>query len=656
MAPMAGFLPFSAVPSGAWVTVTDKVLRGGYARGSSNATGQPGAGTGNFVLRNAGGWFNSFNPASILKWYIGVPVQLGVTIGGTTHWQHSGYIDSVEPDLDPDAGFVITINTVDRLDQLAKAFAPPSWLGYSIMQCNPVAWYRFKEKSTSSSLNSGDSLLAIDSSGNGNHASYNSNTGIAVTAPHGPNPSPDYGMVTQNVGLPPSTWAATGGSVFSIGCTIEVDNSQQEIANSIPQPIFNIGTAGQAGGWTLNLTVGGFTTDYELSLIWYDASNNPYVITTSFPNANALLPGSELLVHIVRNGTSLSLYQSNKLIGTVTIPAGTFTFPLSIIPNGGPGGASYPGQFYGAVGEFAVYTTALTPTQIALQNLYYSDAPQLTSDWVTLALTAAGLTSADWNIEAGLTSLVEPDAGSQGGNAQIGGQDVRTVLQQAAADERGLLFVDGSGKINFLNRLHCIQPANKVPVASLGSASGAWPLEKGYKPRVDSVNLITEAAVIRAGGVEQVGYGPSTLRSRYGQRTGRLSGSTNVRTDAEALQLAQQQAFQQSSEKWRFPRVSFKPWSAGSAGGGSAAVTAAWLFAAQLELWQAVTISSAAPDGSGATLTVNEVIQGINVKFDTVPGKAEWVITMDLAPQDTTNYLIIQDATYGDPTANYFPY
>jgi hypothetical protein len=229
----------------------------------------------------------------------------------------------------------------------------------AVLSLSPYAYYRLDETS---------GTVAADSSGNGRNGTYIGTSGthyllgqanIVPGLTHSvklfaANPGgPKVSLPSMNLASNGTTWV----SDFTVSAWMKPDPSQ--LAQAVAAGEINdyyLGQGGAAGSAT--------TTPYMGSY----PSGNSWSAATTFADGNAHL--LTMTVHRNTSGTcDMTLYADGAL--TKSTPGTTCTGHSSIVysTNAGIGGRiSYSagaGPYFGEMGGFAVFATALTPAQIS---------------------------------------------------------------------------------------------------------------------------------------------------------------------------------------------------------------------------------------------------------------------------------------------------
>jgi hypothetical protein len=171
--------------------------------------------------------------------------------------------------------------------------------------------------------------------------------------------------------------------------------------------------------------------------------------------------------------------------------------------------------------HIAIYNVVLTQSQIVNQ---YAIA---TAGWVqqdsgarvSAVLGLAGVPAVQKNIGAGNIQV-------QAVTAPPKTQSVMSYLNTIVATERGMLYQDASGVVQFRNRHYVYEnSAANTSNAVFGYSTGLRYLAAGIVPGIDDVDLWNNIPVAKQGGQAQTAA-DATSQLRYGKRT--LSGYSSL--------------------------------------------------------------------------------------------------------------------------------
>src|SRR5690606_9593033 len=127
-------------------------------------------------------------------------------------------------------------------------------------------------------------------------------------------------------------------------------------------------------------------------------------------------------------------------------------------------------------------------------------------------------------------------------------------LQQVAMSEGGRLFMSRDGKVTFHDAGRFLRESReKAPQAVYDDQAVVWAAISDVSWRFDDEFLWDRVVAVRNNGIPQ-----EASTSQYPRRTKELSGLL-MRTDREALQLAQRLAFRYQAAQYRCDGWEAKP-------------------------------------------------------------------------------------------------
>lgn len=201
------------------------------------------------------------------------------------------------------------------------------------------------------------------------------------------------------------------------------------------------------------------------------------------------------------------------------------------------------------------------------------------------------------------------------------GQSALAHIQEVAAAERGLFFIDAQGRAVFQDRFARYGAVSAVTFTdNLISLSSTRLQYRDLLPEFDVEQLANEVIVTRTGGTPQTARDTASI-ARYGRRT--LTLSLPLTTDEEALDRAAFELTLRKEPRLEFTRLTVKP----------QAQPAAWPFALGLELGDRVTIERT-PDSVASIVpeTINREGFVEAIQHDLTPN--EWITSFQLSPAD----------------------
>jgi hypothetical protein len=282
--------------------------------------------------------------------------------------------------------------------------------------------------------------------------------------------------------------------------------------------------------------------------------------------------------------------------------------------------------------QVAVYNSVLTPGQVNSQ-FQIGSATWVVQDSgarISAVLGVAGVPSALNNVGAGT-------AFCQGATSSLATTTAMSYVNTILNTERGFLFQDTSGVIQFRNRHYVYENASSnTSQATFGTTTGGGVLHyfsSGIVPAADDLDLFNNFPVNRQGGLVQT-VADTASQTRHGRRT--LTGMTSLLfiSDADSLDLAQGLAFQYSTAATRVRALTVD--STIDAGAGLPQMLGR-------KLMDRVTINWKPLDGSSAQFTQQSLIEHVS---HTVTPEV-WSTTFAVTPIGTEPFFILDSATQG---------
>src|SRR6266498_552020 len=176
-------------------------------------------------------------------------------------------------------------------------------------------------------------------------------------------------------------------------------------------------------------------------------------------------------------GTTVTLYVDGVSAGTAT-PSVSGS-PVQVYVGEAKNPDLGDGRFQGNIGQVALYTTALSATRIAAHAAATTGYSGDTTDArIARYLGFAGLTSADWTLDAGQTTV---------GTYPQGGKNVVEACQDMATTEGGVFWLRWDGKVRFANRRY---RDSTTPVLTLDASMPALLDPDVWDPAFDETTLV----------------------------------------------------------------------------------------------------------------------------------------------------------------------
>lgn len=305
----------------------------------------------------------------------------------------------------------------------------------------------------------------------------------------------------------------------------------------------------------------------------------------------------------------------------VTDPGAPVLMSIGGTLRGGPFGG--PMGLIGNLADVAVYSGWLSAGRIAAHfAAFQAWANMLTGTRISKILDAAGWSSADRSIDVG-QSLMQPT-----GLETAALDAIRTAV---LTDGGAAAFYISGGAARFRDRrtpmTAAVMTTSQATFADDGTNLSYSDVEPAY-----AIDLIANKVRSgrRNGAVQEVT--DATSQTRFFRRTLDRTG-TELTTDAEALNAAQDMLIRRKDQKRRYRSLMVEPY-------GSESTLLKQIF--ERKIGDRVTVTQTPPGGTA--ITQDLIIEGRKawILDDMSVGCIWW-----LSPADTTSYLVLDDATKG---------
>jgi hypothetical protein len=205
------------------------------------------------------------------------------------------------------------------------------------------------------------------------------------------------------------------------------------------------------------------------------------------------------------------------------------------------------------------------------------------------------------------------------------------VLQEIQESERGFLYADQTGRVNFDDRSSRYRDMHQIPVCVFGEdvASGEIPYED-YEGDVDPTYTFSQANLTRPGNNEFPPMVNPAAQAKYGQRI--LSHNVQCTNDYDLTQAGTFYLNRYARARLRIEKLTINP----------VAYPAAWAALLGLELGLRVTIRRRA---GGVVLSADYYVEQINHDID--PDAGTWRIDLQCSPVFVPSAWVLGDPTYG---------
>jgi hypothetical protein len=541
-------------------------------------------------------------------------IKVELTYSATTYVLFRGFIQGWPQDWEKsDNDAVVPIVAHDAFKYLARAVLPESRYYLEVIEDDLFsgwAWWRLGDPSGSTG--------ALDSSGNNYTALYYVNPDGVI------NSTPADGLVTFAGGgarqVTSSAYPLAGPtSIYctSFGFSVEAwITIPATIAIGVTHWIYyQPGNSIDKGiNFYVTHTGGGVK---QLAVEVKETTGSSRTITYTLP-ASAF--GARHHVAFTRDLATVTLYFDGASVSTsATGTLGTFATSF-----GFPG---YIGGFGDAVegiviDEFALYLGDLSAARVLAHYEAGStvNAGEDVDARITTVLTDANISWLSTSLEDSQTTVRGAD--------YTGTNNVLTYLQSLERTEQGRLFINGSGVLTFQNRFHDQVASTEAAFTdAVGSTLPYVDVEYEY----DDTRVVNDATVSRTNGTPQR-YTDTTSRSTYGLMSLSLDGLQG-QSDEETKSMAQYLVTRYKDPYPRVRSLTVKPRSNPSG-----------LFpkVGSLEIGDKVTFRRAPLGGTSFTKTL--MVEGITHR---IGADGTWETTYLTSAVDPSNYLILDDATFG---------
>lgn len=623
--------PGDALSAATWTDVTSYVRDGKITRGRRRQLDQFQPGTCRIVLDNRDQRFDPNNTSSPyypnVKPYKRVRVT-ATDLSGTTvtyddstvtyddssitydggYIQFVGYIESFGLGWRmPNDGFVV-LDCVDGFALLANKKLADSVYEYEVTQDSPIHWWRLSESA---------GTVAVDNGSRGYDGTYNGSPtlGAASFVEHDSRTAVDWDGGNDDM-------TVAGIPELSYPWTVEL--------------FIN------ADDWDSPTLGGNMILEFRNQL-WIYGSNNPTDAKiyfrlprdeASFARSSFLAAGTDYhIVFAATNASTVSCWINGSAVTFDDTAAQSFEPDSNKLLVADKTSTSAYDPFDGRMQHLAFYGSALSSSRAsahwsAVSTPWNGDA---SGTRIGRILTLAGWPSADRDLDTGNTTF---------GDADINGFTALSYIQLCEASENGHFFITRDGRTRFVQRHALITESvyNTSQATFDDSPTGSelpyHDLELDHGERI-----YNEVTVQRKYGVEQTAEDTSSQTS-YLERTYSKTGLL-MDSDAEAKTAAQWllKRFREPTSVVR--RMELRP----------VGDDDLWAQVLGRDLMERVTVNFD-PPGAGTTFSQQSHIQGIEHRFR----PKNWETTWWVSPVDATDYLILDDATYGQLDSNSFAY
>lgn len=564
-----------------------------------------------------------FPSPGITVWDPGGPVTL-----------FTGFAESWTPAYPDNANADVTLVATDGLRMLDTMLLNSTRYASTVVADGTTAFYRLNDPVGSN--------MAADTSGNNRTASW-VGTPTLGSAGHSyidTSTSASYPVVSA----PSTTWAllpyssrVTGTAGWSVEFWINTTYSDSHIA-----PIFYQWGTGTADHVHLSFVYFGILS----GTLYLDVQDGPAFNGNTKSGTIAVNDGNwhHCVLTASSDGKTFSMYVDGVLDTTLVfgvapnVAIDNDSFQIVALGTPSNFGALAPG-YSGLLADCAIYQgVTLTGTQVTTHHNYgllASFPLQDTGARVGAVLDAISWPAADRSIATGVSQC-------QVATSSLTSSSVLNYLQTVAETERGFLFINGAGQVEFLNRNYPIGPVGSISLATFGDAvppTTEIPYKPGPTIGVDNLDLYNAAVVQRVGGVAQTARN-ATSETQYGLENALSTlSSLLATTDSEMLDRARYEVAHFAFTVVRVSSITVDVM--GDPGTRMPAIL-------HRELGDRITVKKRPPAGSsGSTYSQPQMIEYIEWDFDARASQGSMTCTLALTPYEAQPFWLLGDATNG---------
>lgn len=470
-------------PAPAWTDISTYVDLGAGIRittGRADEFAVPQAGSCAFTVDNSDGRFTPGNTASPYWPDVLIRKKLRVSYtdpgGGDTSYRFTGYIEEwpVEWPTGGDTYSAGQVSAVDRFKRLGAAANLQSIIGCEYLVDAPFAYFTLGEPT--------DSTTAGDTSRNGLAALATAQVGAGGTLTFGANTGPGTDGLPAPAFTPASVangkyLAGTGTAAVGAGGTMECFMLTSAAAQQTC-----VRLADTAGSWVaISTTAAGkaSATNYNAATLAAD-----FTLTSAGSVNDGATHHLALTTSFAAGVATVTLLVDGASAASTTY-AGDALPAYSVVNIGGtPTGAC----FTGTLAHVAAYTTELSAARLLVHTQAGTTgfAGERSDQRIARIARYAGIPTAEQSLEVGLsTSIAFVDTT---GLAPL------AAMQDVAATENGLLFIDGAGMLTFHARSHRYNTSASFIV-------DAADIDPGARFIVNDALLVNDVTASRAAGI-----------------------------------------------------------------------------------------------------------------------------------------------------------
>ena len=555
----------------------------------------------------------------------GHPVRVRATVAGTTYNVFYGYTQSWVPTYGQTSSSV-TLNCYDALALLNLAMMDANLYEPQVIADGATAYWNCQDSGIGSTF--------ADVTGNGHtgalvgSGSFGGSAGALLAIGDSCVTFDRAGLMATPITPPAAAsvmfegWFKTTGTdetlmSWGVGATAGNIYGMSLCLNGAGVPVLAYGTTDQVPPSSGTTLTGPFATN--------DGAWHHYVVKV--PDTD---PSYEWSLYV--DGAFVGTAPNSSFVWT----SGGFSFTAAGYWNennaGGLGLVSQVSNFSGSMDQVAYYQTPLSAAQIAVHYQYGTAGFIVQDSGARAAAVLEGLAG----VPSGLVNCDTGTVNVQGVTSPLNLTTAASYLLQVMNTERGLLYQDATGVVQFKNRHHVY--TNSASTTSQITftyhvGAGQYYLPTGLVPQEDDTDVWNDINVARQGGATQ-NAADATSISKYGRRS--LQGYTSLlfEFDQDANDLAGGLLYQ-----YKNPATRVRSLVTSSTINGASALP----YVLALDLLDRITIVSKPIDGSTVDFNQQSLVEQIT--HNITPG--QWDTTLAVTPIGTEQFFIIGDATNG---------
>ena len=605
--------------------------------GRTSPFAQPGPASMTFTLRNELGKYTPFrqvltNGAAHPFWPNVVPrkrVRFSYTVAGVPTYRFFGYVKGWPPALVSGVRPYVTVTATDRMDQLSRVTLK-SPIAQEVGQDTPVLWWPLTDPA-------GSTQAAPTVGGPYPLRATSATVALLAFGDNGP-------------GAGDGTGVKFTPSAFDVGQYLQGSLPAIDLSMFTIEVWVNTAAGSPFGGLQNILGITDSAHD-DFAVLRVDNTGIPEYVNataTAIDGPASIFDGAWHHLAVVTPGGAgdVSLYVDGVVVGS-PITGTTAALPQKLTV-GEQAGSYTKGRWYGNIGQVAIYTSALSAARIAehaaATNGYSGDT---TAERVARFLGSAGLTAADWALDAGQTTV---------GTYPQAEKSVVQACQDMATTEGGgaAFWVRPAGAVRFVNRR--FRDAT-TPVLTLDALVDldATVYDTAYDETA-LVNTSTASRSAESGTLSTQTYTDEVSAAQPPDGFGPADDggvTTYTLSDQDALNLAQSHVAGQATPAFRLDQV---------AANLHASTVSKYAALAAVEIGTRIQIANL-PKGAAPLSTLDQFVPNTyRVVFDTSPadnppvgkwGTFRWQCagqTLNTTITNSGTTVVITTAGTGNPT------